>query len=145
MDLENIEQSDPNGYVVSVTDNQNLIVADHYTESDFNDVSLSGGSATTPGHVTIQGMKVASLADNYALNVDNYSGRIFMGNYNLGNGDSDPVQMVHIGTSPVDLMIAGDSFYNGPPTISAGSGANPPDRDLEQQLYRDRLSSDLRY
>lgn len=124
LNLEGIEQVDPDGYVVSVTDNQNLVIADHYTESDYNDVSLTCGAATTPGHVTIQGLNAASLGNSYALNVDNYAGRIYFGNYDMINGGSNPVQMIHAGTNPVDLILAGNLCFTGAPTITAGSGAN---------------------
>ena len=131
MDLENIEQQDKNGYVIDVADNQNLVVGDHYTESDYNNVKLSRGDGTTPGHFAIQGMNHASFGNSTTLDIDNYAGRAFYGNYQIQNllegpGTSKlaPVKVTQTGSNAVDVILVGLNTLDGPPLISVDSGAH---------------------
>ena len=132
MDVENIEQEDPSGYVISVTDNQNLVIGDHYTESDFGDIHLSAGTGTTPGRFAIQGENDAVWDSSTFVQIDNYQGSAFIGNYAASNysgnystaGVSVPVKVTQTGSNPVDLMLVGLNTFDGPPTVSVDSGAN---------------------
>jgi hypothetical protein len=131
LDVENIQQQDTTGYVMNITDNQNLVVGNHYNESDYNLYSISRGSGTTTGHVTIDGSNYASFSNSTALNINNYAGRVFFGGFfsqNLlgpqGTSTLAPVKLTQTGTNAVDTIIAGVNTLDGPPTVSVGSGAN---------------------
>jgi hypothetical protein len=124
------EQVIPSEYNIVIKDNQDLVIGDYYTEQCANDVSLSGSGKGT-GRVTIQGLNSASGNNNgqgqptFLVNANNYKGRLLYGpNITQDFNGSLPVQIKQTGTDPIDLILLGNVFVDGPPKITTESGAN---------------------
>ncbi len=144
------QQSNLTAYTVKVDDNQDLVFGDYYSEQSRNDVELLRGAGTGTGRVTIQGF-VSSAGVNgnpgglngptTSININNYQGRLYYGPQSFGNNaNQSPVQITQTGTNPVDLLLPGNTYVDGPPTLSLQSGANlmmteDTDLDSSNNLY----------
>jgi hypothetical protein len=128
------QQSNVNAYTLQVNDNQDLAFGDYYSEQSRNDLELLRGAGTGTGRVTIQGF-VSSAGVNgnpggfnaptTSININNYAGRLYYGPQSFGNNaGQSPVQITQRGTNPVDLLLPGDVYTDGAPTISLQSGAS---------------------
>ncbi len=110
-------------YALDVLDNQDVIVADFYSESNRRYLLAEGKEGQGPGRITIGGSKLSTTEDE-CITIRNYEGRIF-----LGGGDSynqthfgDALSIVHEGTRPVDFIIAGQAWWGEPPRTQFGPG-----------------------
>jgi hypothetical protein len=130
-DVEGGQQENSAYYNINVTDNQDLVIGDYYTEQSWNDVSIQRGAGTVTGHVAIEGLGSESGNNNgtgaatISLNVNNYAGRVYYGSQEFADfAGNDPVSITHTGTNAVNLILQGDWFDDGMPIISTGSGAS---------------------
>ncbi len=110
-------------YALDVLDNQDVIVADFYSESNQRYLLAVGGSGQTSGRVTIGASKISTV-DREAITIRDYQGRIF-----LGGGDgwwqsdtSQPLEILHEGVRPVDFIIAGQMWWRTKPIRKFGPG-----------------------
>jgi hypothetical protein len=121
---------DPSLINFTVTDNQNLLVGPYYSEQCDNDLNMSGGSGTTPGHVAIDGLLVSPSPACVSIGVNNYTGRLFYSNQEFFGGYEDPsfdiapVQVNQTGSNPVNMVLADTFFYGPTPSISLDTGAH---------------------
>ncbi len=98
-------------FALTVSDNQNLVVADYYMEQSARYLLCEGGKREGKGHVTLGASKI-STKDTEAITVRDYEGRIW-----IGGGDAqcdiDLLKTLHLkqeGTRPVWLITAGNSW-----------------------------------
>ncbi|HEY3418074.1 MAG TPA: glycosyl hydrolase family 28-related protein, partial [Armatimonadota bacterium] len=89
-------------YALEVLDDQDVIVADFYSESNKRYLLCTGSDGQKPGRVTIGGSKLSTTEDE-CITIRNYQGRIFLGG---GEGFNQtkwgqPLSIVHEGTRPV--------------------------------------------
>lgn len=107
-----------------VDDNQDLAIGHIYSESSYNHLKVSSGASTRTGRVTITGVKQNHITSGYTdILVNNYKGRVLYGPQLFANPTSTVITQT--GTNPVDLILAGDSFfYYNMPTITVDTGCN---------------------
>lgn len=110
-------------YALDVLDNQDVIVADFYSESNKRYLLATGEPGQPPGRVTIGASKISTV-DREAVTIRNYEGRIFVGG---GDGwwqsdTSQPLELVHEGARPVDFVIAGQMWWRTEPIRRFGAG-----------------------
>jgi len=126
---ESGQQGNTAGYNIIITDNQNLVMEDWYYEQAWDGVELESGSGTTPGCVALQGFNawagLNSGVGNYPttqIMVNNYQGTLLYGWTPFGNDAGvAPVQITQTGTNPFNMLLEGDSFDDGLPTINTAS------------------------
>lgn len=86
-----------------------------------------------PGRVTVGAAKVHTLGDPNAVTVDGFCGNFSHVGGKFADPDTwDPFVVGHpnpawynitqSGPDPVDIVILGDSFGNGPPGVTLGGG-----------------------
>ncbi len=124
-------------YALDVQDNQDVLVADFYSESNRRYLLAEGKEGQGSGRITIGASKLCTTEDE-AITIQNYQGRIF-----LGGGDSynqshwgQPLIIAHQGTRPVDFIIAGHAWWGVPPITKFGPGmrfANVEDLLMENK------------
>jgi len=125
------QQSNLTAYNVVVTDNQNLILEDYYYEQCRNGIELESGSGNSPGYVAIQGFNAwagvgggVGNAPTAQIMVNNYQGTLLYGWTPFGNDTGlAPVQITQTGTNPFNMLLEGNSYDDGLPTINT-SNAN---------------------
>ena len=110
-------------YALDVLDNQDVIVADFYSESNKRYLLATGEPGQGVGRVTIGASKISTV-DREAMTIRNYEGRIFVGG---GDGwwqsdTSQPLELVHEGSRPVDFVIAGQMWWRTEPLRKFGPG-----------------------
>jgi hypothetical protein len=110
-------------YALDVLDNQDVVIADFYSESNQRYLLAQGQAGQDPGRITIGASKVSTV-DREAITIRDYEGRVFVGG---GDGwwqtdTSQPVQIVHDGDRPVDFILAGQMWWAAEPLFRFGSG-----------------------
>ncbi|MHB0957232.1 MAG: glycosyl hydrolase family 28-related protein [Pirellulaceae bacterium] len=110
-------------YALDVLDNQDVVVADFYSESNQRYLLAEGQPGQPSGRVTIGASKISTI-DREAITIRNYQGRIFVGG---GDGwwqsdTSQPLEIVHEGERPVDFVIAGQMWWRSEPLYRFGPG-----------------------
>jgi hypothetical protein len=121
------QEGNSSSYNITVTDNQDLVIGDYYTETAYNGIDLKRGAGTQTGRVTIQGFNDSGIPNTSTIqvNVENYAGRFFYGAQNISNSYGNAsVQVNQSGSNAVDLVFAGDDFVNYAPTFTLDTGAN---------------------
>ncbi|HEY3396945.1 MAG TPA: glycosyl hydrolase family 28-related protein [Armatimonadota bacterium] len=124
-------------YALDVLDNQDVIVADFYSESNKRYLLAEGKDGQGSGRITIGGSKLSPTEDE-AITIRNYQGRIFLGGgdcYNQTNWGK-ALTLVQEGTRPVDFIIAGQAWWAVPPVTKFGPGmryANVEDLLMENK------------
>lgn len=110
-------------YALDVLDNQDVLVADFYSESNQHYLYCAGQQGQGAGRVTIGASKLCPLQDE-CITIRNYQGRIF-----IGGGDSynqshfgEALDIVHEGTRPVDFIMAGHAWWAVAPRLKFGPG-----------------------
>ncbi len=128
-------------YNIVVTDNQDLVVGGFYSEQTYNNLNLQRGGGTGTGRVTIEGFSASTTGLTTSININNYSGRLLYGLQDfLNDNGSAPVQITQTGANPIDLILAGDIYTDGAPSMTVGTGAN-----LIETLNMDTTSSGTAY
>jgi hypothetical protein len=99
-----------------VFDNQSVVMSDFYTESSDQIAILSGTAGQAAGAVTIQAPKVQMSSGNLVFDIQNYGGRIY---YGQSQFYCDPPErnFRSVGNNPVQLLLAGNYWYNSHPTF----------------------------
>jgi hypothetical protein len=110
-------------YALDVLDNQDVVVADFYSESNKRYLLAEGREGQAPGRITIGASKISTV-DREAMTIRNYAGRIFVGG---GDGwwqsdTSQAVELVHEGERPVDFILAGQMWWAVEPIRRFGPG-----------------------
>jgi hypothetical protein len=97
-----------------VFDNQSVVMSDFYVEQSDQIAVFSGTPGQSDGAVTIQGPKAQMLTNNPVFDIQDYSGRIYYGQTQFY---TEPVETKFrsAGPRPVQLMLAGDFWYNNHP------------------------------
>ena len=110
-------------YDVVIHDNQDLVGTDFYTESTNAALYVSGDGALPgqPGHVTLSGSRVQTYDPAFA-HINNYEGRVSYTGSSLEASPSSHVTQV--GQRPVDIVLFGNGFSGGQPTMIQDSGAD---------------------
>jgi len=106
--------STTNIYGLYVTDNQNLVMTDYYSESADAYWSISGLDGQPAGRVTIAGIKVhtKNLDNQPTIKVDNYQGQVSAFGLQLFSAPDwnvNPYSIEHTGDRPLDLVLAGNT------------------------------------
>jgi hypothetical protein len=101
-----------NVYDLRVSDNQNLIIGDYYTEQTQHALLAEGREGQPAGRITIQGSKIGTETPE-TLTVRNYAGRIGIGRANFHY--QSPMEISQQGNSPLDLILWGSSFWKADP------------------------------
>ena len=96
---------------MTVSDNQDLVVADYYMEQSARYLLCEGGKRQGKGHVTLGASKI-STKDVQSVTVNDYEGRIWISG---GDAQSDVDQMktLHLkqeGSRPLWLISTGNSW-----------------------------------
>ncbi len=110
-------------YALDVLDDQDIIVADFYSESNKRYLFCGGQEGQAPGRVTIGASKVCTI-DPECITINNYQGRIFVGGgdgYNQ-NHWGEPLSIRHTGDRPVDFILAGMGWWGVEPLQQFGPG-----------------------
>jgi hypothetical protein len=110
-------------YALEVNDNQDVVIANFYSESNHRYLLAEGGKRPGAGRITIGAQKISTL-DGEAVTVKDYEGHIFIGGGDAWNQTdaSKPLIFTHTGTRPVSLLLAGNGFWNQEPERSFGPG-----------------------
>jgi len=106
---------------VIVSDNQDLVGTNFYTESTQSALRVSGDGALTGqgGHVTIGGARVQTWSSTSTV-VDDYEGRVTY----AGAGLESPLPSItQTGDRPVDIILLGDVFNGGDMNFVTDIGA----------------------
>jgi hypothetical protein len=124
-------QQQGTGHNIVVDDNCNLTIGDYYSEQSGNDLLMSRGNGTSPGHIAIQGFLSASGNNNGSgqstttIDVRNYQGRLLYGSSEFGNfNGSLPVVISQTGTNPIDLVLTALLFARFDPAVKTDAGGN---------------------
>ncbi|MGI4787476.1 MAG: carbohydrate-binding protein, partial [Janthinobacterium lividum] len=133
MEAEGTDESPPGPtapYIITVGDNQDLVVNDFYSEQMANGVDLERGNGTGAGRVSLSGINSHSYNGTTSVLINNYAGRFFytsqpFSNNGGSNNSAIPVQLTDIGTNPLDMIFAGNIFYAGIQPSALGSSTNP--------------------
>ena len=106
---------------VVVSDNQDLVGTNFYTESTQSALRVSGDGALTgqAGHVTIGGARVQTWSSTSTV-VDDYEGRV---TYAGGGLESPLPSITQTGDRPVDIVLLADVFNGGDINFVTDSGA----------------------
>ncbi len=110
-------------YALDVKDNQDVVIANFYSESNQHYLLAEGGSRPGAGRITIGAQKISTLNPE-AVTLCDYEGRIFIGGGDVWcQGDtSRPVAITHTGTRPVSLLMAGNGYWGKEPVYTFGPG-----------------------
>ncbi|HSI15477.1 MAG TPA: glycosyl hydrolase family 28-related protein [Chthoniobacter sp.] len=114
--------NDASHWDVQVDDNQDLVIGHYYEEQGYNHLQVSRGAATgtTPGRVTIEGVKQNfKTTGNTGILINNYLGRVMYGPTAFANTFGLPVTQT--GSNAVDLILAADTFGGGAPVTTLTS------------------------
>jgi len=101
---------------VYLRDSQSIVMSDSYVEQADSGYLLEGSPGDPPGRATIQGAKIEFTVpkDNpnggVSFQIDNYHGKLFVGTDQFYN-DPPQAKIRQQGRQPVDLYLAGCSFY----------------------------------
>ncbi len=108
---------------VIVSDNQDLVGTNFYTEQTQTALRVSGDGVRLgrPGHVTIQGARLHTVNPT-PIWVNDYEGRVAYTSVGLESQTGAPSTIIQTGARPVDLMLLGDGF-TGLPVFSLDTGA----------------------
>jgi hypothetical protein len=110
-------------YALNVLDDQDVIVADFYSESNKRYLRCTGTDGQPGGRVTLGASKVCTI-DKECITIENYRGRIFVGGgdgYNQ-NDWGKPLAIRHVGARPVDFTVAGMGWWALAPEFTPGDG-----------------------
>jgi hypothetical protein len=105
-------------YALTVSDNQDLVVADYYMEQSARYLLCEGGKRAGLGHVTLGASKI-STKDVQAVTVNDYEGRIWIGGGDA-QSDLDQMKTLHLkqeGTRPLWLITSGNSWCEFEPIL----------------------------
>lgn len=109
------------GQDIYVGDNQDLAVANYYCEQSGHHLLAERGNGTGSGRITLQGIKQHSFEIDDVMTINNYNGDIaYFGQW---FNSSFTHSIVHTGSNPLNLILAGNCFVNQSPSISIDSGA----------------------
>jgi hypothetical protein len=110
-------------YALEVIDNQDVVIANFYSESNRRYLLAEGGTRLGAGRITIGAQKISTL-DGEAVTVKDYEGHIFIGGGDAWNQTdaSRPLIFAHTGTRPVSLLLAGNGYWHQEPQWSFGPG-----------------------
>jgi len=99
-------------YALQVKDNQDVVIANFYSETCQRYLLAEGGQRSGAGRITIGAQRISTL-DDEAVTVKDYEGRIFIGGGDVWNqkDNSKPVTFAHAGTRPVSLILAGNGYW----------------------------------
>jgi hypothetical protein len=110
-------------YALEVLDNQDVLIADFYSEANKRFLLCSGSENQPSGHVTI-GCSKMSPTESECITIRDYQGRIF-----IGGGDSynpshwgQALNILHEGNRSVDFVIAGQGWWAVEPQRKFGPG-----------------------
>lgn len=106
-----------------VFDNQSLVMSDFYVEQ-CDQVAVFAGAAGQPdGAVTIQSPKLQISTTNAVFEIQDYAGRIYYGQTMFY---CQPVEtrFRSSGTRPVQVLLAGDFWYNNHPAFELSPSVN---------------------
>lgn len=108
---------------VIVSDNQDLVGTNFYTEQTQTALRVSGNGARLgqPGHVTIQGARVDTY-DPTPIRVDDYEGRVTYAAGGLESVTGAATIIAQTGPRPVDIVLLGGGF-TGMPVFTFDTGA----------------------
>ncbi len=113
---------------ILVRDNQDLVVANVYTESTDHLLHVSGDGAYPgqPGHVTVQGY--CNTFDPAFMTADNYEGRVTAMGMLCFNSSGPSASQVHsvlqTGARPVDLLLLNSILWSAGLTTQVDPGAS---------------------
>lgn len=112
-------------YALDVRDNQDIVVADFYSETNKRYLLCEGGARKGKGRVTIGASKVSPM-EQECVTIRDYEGRVFLGG---GDGwwqdherEDAPVVLVHQGDRPLHFVIAGQGWWGKEPIRRFGPG-----------------------
>jgi hypothetical protein len=106
-----------------VLDNNSLVMSDFYNEQSDQIAVLKGAAGLPSGHVTIQGPKMHMLTQERIFDIQDYSGRIYYGQTQF-YCDPKQTEFRLSGTRPVQLILAGNFWYNSRPVFKADPAAH---------------------
>jgi len=105
-------------------DSHNIVMSDFYIEQADNGYFFEGTMGDPPGRATLTGAKFQSFtsedpAKNNMLDIRNYRGQIAVGPYQFYQ-EPKRMRMKQEGSSPVDLIVWGSSWYGAKPDPQLG-------------------------
>ncbi|MCE5239078.1 hypothetical protein LLH23_11350 [bacterium] len=100
-------------------DNHSIVMSDFYNEQSDTHVLLEGAEGQPAGTVTLQGPKMHTLTQEPAMDIRDYAGRVYFGQNQFYIEPKQP-RFVATGTRPVQLLIAGNFWYNTQPKWELG-------------------------
>jgi len=102
-----------------VRDNQSIVMSDFYNEQSETHLLLEGAAGQPSGTVTLQGPKMHTLTQEPAIDLRDYAGRVYFGQNQFYIEPREP-RFVGMGTQPVQLIVAGNFWYNTQPKWELG-------------------------
>ncbi len=101
-----------------VFDNNSVVMSDFYNEQSDQIAVFDGAAGQPRGQVTLQGPKMQMLTQEPVFDVRNYSGQIYYGQTQM-YCEPKATEFRLSGTSPVQLILAGNFWYNSRPVFKA--------------------------
>ena len=101
-----------------VLDNNSVVMSDFYVEESDQVALLRGAAGQPAGRVTIQGPKMHLHTQQPVFDISDYAGQVYYGQSQM-YCDPKETQFRCSGTRPVQLILAGDFWYNNRPVFKA--------------------------
>jgi hypothetical protein len=101
-----------------VFDNNSVVMSDFYNEQTDQIAVFTGAAGQPKGQITIQGPKMHMLTQNPVFDISDYSGRIYYGQTQFYCVPKE-TEFRLSGTRPVQLILAGNFWYNSRPVFKA--------------------------
>lgn len=110
-------------YALEVKDNQDIVIANFYSESNRRYLLAEGGNRSGTGRITIGAQKISTL-DSEAVTVRDYEGCIFIGGGDAWNqaDSAKSIAFTQAGERPVSLLAVGNGYWGQEPTYAFGAG-----------------------
>jgi len=111
-------------YALEVKDNQDVVIANFYSEQNQRYLLAEGGERPGDGRITLGAQKM-STKDTEMLTLRDYQGRIFIGGGGVVWFETDHAKQLvfaHQGTRPASLILVGNSYWEQEPEYAFGPG-----------------------
>jgi hypothetical protein len=101
-----------------VLDNNSVVMSDFYVEQSDQVAAIGGAAGQPAGCVTIQGPKMDLVNQEPVFDISDYSGRVYYGQTQMYCNPTETEFRIS-GTRPVQLILAGNFWYNNRPVFKA--------------------------
>ena len=101
-----------------VFDNNSVVMSDFYNEQSDQIAVIKGAAGQPNGRVTLQGPKMHLLTQEPVFDIQDYAGQVYYGQTQF-YCEPKETDFRCSGTRPVQLVLAGNFWYNSHPVFKA--------------------------